>query len=369
MIRLLLIALACVGFSACANRAITTVLPEAVGIGTVETVYAVSARKQLPDGNFGFERSEDLTLLELGVSVPPEYKLGDAKFGFGNPNPKREFTIAKREIYDDRRAFRRRVQADLNQLPKNEKEILLFVHGYNNTQIEVAYRAAQLKHDLDLNGVVMFYSWPSRGSPLGYAYDEDSALFARDGLENILRGLRRETNLPITLVAHSLGSQVTMETLRQIEIGTPGWTHKHLDGVVLMSPDLDVQLFRTEVARIKKLPQPFVIFANKKDHALGISQRVRGGKPESRLGNIASLDQISDLPVQVIDTSQLEQSKDLNHFPAANSPALIAMLKQAQETSETFELPDQSISESLPGPIARVGSAVRVLLTPPVPTH
>ena len=67
-----------------------------------------------------------------------------------------------------------------------DREVLLFVHGYNNNFAEGVYRVAQFSHDLEIPGAVVHYAWPSAAKPLGYVYDRDSALFARDGLERLI---------------------------------------------------------------------------------------------------------------------------------------------------------------------------------------
>ncbi len=55
----------------CADRSFTPVTPEALAVGTPYTVFAATTRAQESDGSFGFDRSKDLSLLELTVSIPP----------------------------------------------------------------------------------------------------------------------------------------------------------------------------------------------------------------------------------------------------------------------------------------------------------
>ena len=97
-------------------------------------------------------------------------------------------------------------------------EAIIFVHGYNSNFAEGVYRIAQFAHDLQLPGTVVLYSWPSAAEPLGYAYDRDSALFARDGLESLIHEVAHAGAKRILLVAHSMGSGLTMEALRSAAI-------------------------------------------------------------------------------------------------------------------------------------------------------
>jgi esterase/lipase superfamily enzyme len=236
------------------------------------------------NGWFGRDRSETLSFATLSVSVPPNRQPGRVNPGFANPDPLQDFTIAARQDMDSDSSFVARVRRALRDKPPNEREITLFVHGYNNSFLDGVYRMAQLYHDLELPGVPVHYSWPSAANPLGYTYDRDSVLFARDGLEATLRDMQRAGARRIILVGHSLGTMLVMETLRQIEIRDPGWSDDALGGVVLISPDLDVELFEMQARRISTLPEPFAIFVNKRDRALALSARLNGRT--NRLGNL-----------------------------------------------------------------------------------
>ncbi|MBT8153611.1 alpha/beta fold hydrolase [Epibacterium ulvae] len=347
--------------SACAHdRGAAPIIPAAAGVGQQEMIFGATSRKAEGSG-FGSERSATLSLLEMEISIPPERERGTLNLGGADPDPRTDFVISAQTLHDEG-SFRRRIKSHLNKIPAYQREVTIFVHGFNNTHAEAAFRTAQLKRDIEIPGATIFYSWPSRGATLGYAYDEDSALFARDGLENLLRATHNATGLPVIIVAHSLGSQLTMEALRQIEISSPGWSKRNLSGVILMSPDLDVDLFKSQIARFQSVPQPFVIFANSRDRALGISQRIRGTNTRARLGNISSLEQLSDLPVQVVDTSNLKRSRDLNHFPAANSPTLIALLRRLRDQADAQERRRIELARLLPGDVSQLGGAVRVEL-------
>lgn len=347
--------------ASCAHdRGAAPIVPAATQIGHQETIFGATSRKSHGSG-FGFERSATVSLLEMNISVPPVRDKGTLNLGGVDPDPRTDFVISAQTDHDEA-SFRRRIKNVLNEIPAYQREVTVFVHGFNNTHAEAAFRTAQLKHDIEIPGATIFYSWPSKGAPLGYAYDEDSALVARDGLEKLLRATHNATGLPVIIVAHSLGSQLTMEALRQIEIRSPGWSKRNLSGVILMSPDLDVDLFKSQLARFQSIPQPFVIFANSRDRALGISQRIRGTNTRARLGNISSLEQLAGLPVQVIDTSNLKRSRDLNHFPAANSPTLINLLRRLRVQADAQESRRVEFTQLLSGEISRLGGAVRVEL-------
>ena len=85
-------------------------------------------------------------------------------------------------------------------------------------------------------GVAVHYSWPSAAEPLGYVYDRDSMMFARAGLEQLIREVIAAGATRVTLVAHSMGSFLTMETLRSMAL-RDGQIAAQVRGVVLIGRD------------------------------------------------------------------------------------------------------------------------------------
>lgn len=329
----------------CTDRSLSPVTPEALELGTAKTIFVATNRVELPDGSFGPERSKHNSLLELTVSIPPNHTLGKLEFGYADPDPETQFTLAARHRFQNPADFERRLNAVLRQSPADSRDVVVFVHGYNSTQAETAFRAAQLTHDLNTPGATVVYSWPSLGSPLGYAYDGDSVMFARDGLEQLLRRLKNSEARRIILVAHSMGSVLTMEALRQIEIRSPNWADQNLAGVILISPDLDLDVFRSQIRQFNKVPEPFVVFVSSKDTILNISRRIRGTYSRERLGSLSSIEAVSDLPIDIIDTTAFSENAESGHFVAATSPTLLTLLNEAQVTEKAFDARPHDVAE------------------------
>ena len=335
--------------AACGDRSFTPVVPEAIEIGKPINVFAGSTRLPEENGSFGYQRSERLRHLEMVVTVPPSHQLGDLRFGYANPNPKQQFTLAAQNEISAPNDFKTRLRTALAELPPKEREITVFVHGYNSTQSEAVFRAAQLKNDIEVPGLLVAYSWPSRGRALAYAYDTDSILFARDGMEQLLQQVTDVGAKRVLVVAHSLGGAVTMETLRQMDVKSPGWAARALSAVVLVSPDLDVDVFRSQMSRLSGVPNPFVIFVSRRDGILRLSSRLRGTSPDDRLGSIDDIERVMDLPIEVIDTTAFADNAGSAHFITATSPALISMIRRARAVSEMFEEDETSLGSVLTG--------------------
>ena len=270
-----------------------------------------------------FERNAILGLARYDVAIPAHHKPGEITFPKrGKVDPARDFVVTARESYPIPSKFRGDLSAEL---ARNGGEAVVFIHGYNTNFAEGLYRLAQLGEDFDIPGVLVSYSWPSRGTVAGYAYDRDSALFARDGLEDLLKELRLAGAKRINIISHSMGTSITMETLRQMAIAGDRATLDRLTGVILISPDLDIDVFRNLATRIGRLPQPFIIFTSQKDKALRISGWLSG--ETARLGNLQDVAELGDLKVTVVDVGAFNTGE--GHFNVGNSPTLIALMNRA----------------------------------------
>ena len=329
--------------TACGVRDASEIVPEGLRIGSNHTVFVATSRAEDENGAFGFERSKTLNLLELTVSVPPNHKPGELTYG--KPDPATNFVVAAQEKLNGFDLFRKRISAYLDKQGAPQREITIFVHGYNTTQNETAFRTAQVAEDVRGGGVNVLYSWPSRGAALGYTYDNDSMLFARDGLEQLIRETVRINAERVVLVAHSLGSALTMEVLRQIEIQEPGWARRNLGGVILISPDLDIEVFKSQVRRVLQLPEPFIVFVSKFDPALSLSARLRG--EVAQLGNVRTLDGLEDLPINIVDVSAFSKTAENAHFVPASSPLLLALLEGGDRMIDTFDRESRSFDSYL----------------------
>lgn len=352
----------CLVVSACSDRVASPIVPEALNIGHNRTVFVGTTRKEGPPGTFGIGRSEELRLAKLIVSIPPNRDVGTISDGLDKPRPEKDFVLANRLDFDSGVQFRQALARDVQASGSPEREVTLFIHGYNNSFADSVFRIAQLAEDLELPGSFVSYAWPSRGNPLGYQYDVDSALFARDGLQELMFNIERAGINRIVLVAHSMGSTVLMETLRQIEIANPGWVKRNISGVILLSPDLNVDVFRSQVRVIQELPDPFVIFVSKKDIALRLSARLRG--EETQLGNLTDLSLISDLPISIVDVSAFRDRKSGNHFVAGGSSALISLLNNSDRLDREFAAGRVGAVGVLPGRRRVLRNAAEIILEP-----
>lgn len=346
---------------ACTPRGVITMFPDAAMVGQVRHIFVGTTRGVDDNGRFNNKRTENISYHRYDISVPPQHKPGAIEWPKNTPNPKTSFLTTGINHYANTPSFATDLAKSLRGRPKGQREVVLFVHGFNNTFAEGMYRLAQLSNDMDLPNPTVHYSWPSAGNPLGYGYDRDSLLFARDGLENLLKSIHSAGADQVLLVGHSLGALLSMEALRQMAISNPKSLNQMVSGVVLISPDIDVDLFRRQAARIGPLPQPFVIFTSQKDRALRLSARLSG--KHERLGNVQNVNKLENLQITILDVTQFSEGPT-GHFNAATSPALLQILKRLNGVDAAFRNDRAGRTGLFPGTILTVQQATKIILSP-----
>ncbi len=221
------------------------------------------------------------------------------------------------------RAARSRLLNSRNYLGQT----LVFVHGFNVSFDNAARRAAQIAYDLDFDGPVFLFSWPSRGSasPFAYIDDRESAQLSSDALRAFLVNAVAPTNsIRIHMLAHSMGNVTLNEALQ-------GMSDENLDKfnfgeLIHASPDLDIDLFQRTQSRLLARGAQSTIYGSSTDIPLGTAGWARGRNP---LGYIPAKgpDRIvagSDL----IDVSGASSEVfSLNHDIYANSADIMSDIK------------------------------------------
>lgn len=343
---------------ACAPRGVLTLAPEAAAVGSVRPIF-IGTTRDVENGSFGKGRSEEVRFARFDISIPPKRELGEINWPprHGKADPTRHFLTTAIDVYPQEAGFKRDLSAEL---AAQGGEAVIFVHGYNNNFSEGLYRVAQFAHDLQLPGAVVHYAWPSAAEPLGYVYDRDSSLFARDGLEALMEEVAGAGATKILVVAHSMGASLTMESLRQMAIRGNSKALSRLSGVILISPDIDVDVFRAQAHAMGELPQPFVIFGSDRDKVLRLSAGLTG--QAERLGSLSDVSRLADLKVTFLDVGEF--SKGAGHFTVGDSAALILLLERISEVEGAFEK-DRALRVGLvPGVVMTVQNATQIVLSP-----
>lgn len=328
--------------AACASRpeggAIKVSTVTAPG-ATMTDLLVATTRQRDKKGVAGFngERVDGVDFATVSLSVPPNHKTGAIEWPDPLPgDPAKSFVIHSFSYVDGDGAFVARLKQRLASRPKGKRSVAVFVHGYNTDFDEGVFRAAQVFHDIGFDGEVVLFTWASRGRLVDYVYDRDSATIGRDGLERTLELISDSGADNIFLLAHSMGNWASMEALRQASIaGHPDFNGR-LAGVVMASPDIDVDVFRSEMLRMGRPKMPIFLFTSADDKALAFSSLIAGEKP--RLGAYTEDKKaIAELGVVVVDLSGASTDVDpLNHSSYA-----VAMPELVRRLNDRFAAGDK----------------------------
>ena len=74
-----------------------------------------------------------------------------------------------------------------------KRQVIIFVHGFNNTYADAVFRLAQITHDSGTDATPILFTWPSRGRTFDYLYDKESANYSRRALEDMIHPGREKS--------------------------------------------------------------------------------------------------------------------------------------------------------------------------------
>ena len=294
------------------------------------------------------------------ISVPANHRVGAIeRASFGGPDSKRHFALLSHRSMEEGE-FLSEIAAHVSGRVGVSSDILLYVHGFNTSLDEARFRIAQIVVDGRFTGVPALFAWNSKGELFAYESDKESATVARDALEKLIVDLSHTPGVGrVHILAHSMGSWLTMEALRSISISG----HPNLDGklgeVMLAAPDIDLNVFERQIARLD--PRHVSIFVANNDRALSLSSRIAGDR--RRLGamdptNPKDKAELDRLGVTVHDISSFS-TDFVGHGAFAEAPDVVRLIG-AQLT-----VPRPADAGETANPDFRGGGETSVAPTPP----
>jgi esterase/lipase superfamily enzyme len=282
---------------------LTACVPEVLSVGSVArpavapppgyhpVLLAITNRQPAKGGLkspwFGHERSGQKTLARVVLNRPDTSLIGRATLNGG-------WSIGSVQP-ESRPALEALTEA------VSGREVLLYTHGYKESFETSAISAMELAQGTGFNGVPLLFTWPSRAALLDYGYDRESALFSRDAFEETLVALLSEGGASrVHIVAHSMGTLLTVETLRQMWARHGDLLQERMGALVLAAADIDFDLFENALKRLRTLVPKITVISSTSDRALAVSRRIAGGV--TRTG-AATREQLEGLGVRVVDAS------------------------------------------------------------------
>jgi esterase/lipase superfamily enzyme len=255
---------------------------------------------------YGGDRQLDETLHfgTLDVSIPRDHRMGHIerpsiwRLEFRQDPDKHVVLLSvlpksEQEFYTE---LANKVQSSANN------DAFVFIHGFDNTFEQAAWRTAQLSYDLGFQGAPIMYSWPSKGKLAEYTADEATIDWATPHLEKFLETVAVQSHATtVHLIAHSMGNRALTRALYAIaekHAGVPPM-FKH---VFLAAPDIDVGVFRQLAATFPSAATDVTLYASSRDEALEASERIHQFDRVGDSTHICVVPRIDTVDASAVDT-------------------------------------------------------------------
>jgi len=256
------------------------------------------------------ERTEDTRLVlgpvtELGRFPDEPYDVvRKADGAYRDTVTMREHELAKRQ-------FREELAWRVAASPR--KEVILYVHGFNETFATAAFTTADLCHFLGRESVCSFFTWPASSTGnflISYTSTTESAQYAVDHLKKTIRLLATTPGVErVQLLAHSRGTALLLDAVRSlfnetIAAGQQPSKIFNIDNIVMFSPDIDVDVASQTITSFASDPDlisvwpsgrlptlmhgRLTVYSSPNDRALLVSRILF--RSRSRVGNLRAGD-------------------------------------------------------------------------------
>lgn len=329
--------LAAVAAGGCAPRPgpqVLSVVPAtSADVADTVTVHVATTRQRdQASGSYSDGRSPSLSFEDFTVSIPRSHQVTDIEWPTAHPDPATSFAVTERKVQPKFEVAADPVRPGQDGRATARRDVVIFVHGYNYNFPESLFRLAQIAADGKLEEAPILFAWPSAATVTGYVADRDAITYSRDGLVQFLTMIDADPRIGrVTLFGHSMGAMLVTESLRQLRLTGQGGVVDRLDEVVLAAPDIDIDVFRSQMDVIGPLDPPMTILVSPDDRALLASGRLAGSR--SRLGTRDVSDpRVQALAkahkIQIIDISAVSTPDGTNHSRFAG---LVTVFPRMQE--------------------------------------
>jgi esterase/lipase superfamily enzyme len=301
--------------SACGSRPSNVVLnPLTASEAQAQNVniFVATNRAVSPDGHgYSGKWAETTTFERYSLSVPLNRNGTEIVYPDHGRDLRNRYFVKQRAVVPQNDL----VQA-VTSLSDFDGTVAIFVHGYNNSYQESLYRTAQMAADVPSGGAPILFSWPSAAKVMDYVADRDAATYSRSQLSAVLTAVGNSPKVKrIILLGHSMGGFLSMEAVRQLKLQGDAGVLSKLQ-VLLASPDIDIDVFRSQLLDIGKLPIPITLLVSKSDRALIVSSILAGER--ERVGKVDVNDPVVKAAakadrLRVVDISSLESADGLGH--------------------------------------------------------
>lgn len=277
------------------------------GYYTVSVFFGTDRKKtgNDPKNYFGCDRSNSVYLGYCEVSIPYDHRIGELESPsiwqfWSKTNPEKHVVLLKVEEAKVR-SFYSKLKKVVSE--SSDKEVFVFVHGFNVTFEDAVRRTAQIAYDLKFNGVPITYSWPSQGKLRSYIIDEENVDWTIPHLKDFLLKISKQSKADkIHLIAHSMGNIALSKALLRLASELPSPLFHE---IILTAPDIDSDTFCNDIApKMKRTANRVTLYASSNDKALKLSKSIHGSPRAGESGaDILVIPDVDTIDVSAVDTN------------------------------------------------------------------
>ena len=249
---------------------------------------------------YGNERADKLHLGSCKVNVPYNREKGELsgslwqKIKHLDPSYG-DIELQTLQSYEEE-DFWKTISTLLRAKVNEDKEALVFIHGFNTSFEAAAIRATQISVDLEHQGVTAFFSWASKGKALAYLSDEATVQYSEKHLTKFLTDFAKKSNAKrIHIIAHSMGNRALLEALNRIDRNNP---EVQFGQIILAAPDVDTDVFEELSHAYTQHSEQTTLYISTKDKAVGVSKWLHSHSRAGFSPPVCVVDQINTIEVE-----------------------------------------------------------------------
>ena len=148
--------------------------------------------------------------------------------------------------------------------------IVVLIHGYNNSFSDSIGRAVAFAQDLNLSGLILVWCWPSEGLRFAYFPDLKANTWSTSHFIEFFKNLMTHRRSDIDILAHSMGSHILLQLISDLG---PSAAYS-ARSAIFAAPDVDQADFKARETIVRSGFQTLYAFAD--DWALRTSKLLNG---------------------------------------------------------------------------------------------
>jgi esterase/lipase superfamily enzyme len=315
-------------------------------VADVPILFATNRRPEPIDGwvSFSALQEGDVAKISFGKATVRAAKsevlnragrfaeaLGQRDRVIGRQTSVADLAVRKVELDPNGSAASAAARDRLSRAARFPGQAFVFVHGYNTTFENAVRRTAMIAFDLDFDGAMFLFTWPSHARLAAYGTDRKRARVAAPFLVELLYRIGAQLpDVKLHVLAHSTGAEIALSALTELADKPRQTGRPRLGELVLAHADVDPARLERAMPSLRKLGIGVTSYSSAIDWAMRISQAIRL-LTRSRVG--AGPVHIED--VDAIDITGLSGGPlELNHTVFVDNPMVFGDMHRLMATGE-----------------------------------